>query len=95
MMAFDGLFTGKIALELSEAVNSHIDKIYQPSGDEIILGLRKKGFSKKLLLSAKSGMARVHFTEIKWENPEKPPMFCMLFRKHYQGARLLSVKAVG
>lgn len=94
-MAFDGNFTGMIAKELELALESHIDKIYQPSGDEIILLLRKKGFAKRLLISVKSGMSRIHFTETRPENPEKPPMFCMLFRKFFSGAKLLSVSQSG
>ncbi len=94
-MAFDGLFTGKIADELNCAKNSHIDKIYQPSGDEICLVFRKKGFVKRLLISVKNGEQRVHFTDTKLENPEKPPMFCMLLRKYFLSARLLKAESKG
>ena len=94
-MAFDGNFAGKIAKELSIAIDSHIDKIYQPSNDEIILGLRKKGFAKRLIISVKNGMARIHFTELRPENPATPPMFCMLFRKLFSGAKLTAVNQSG
>ena len=94
-MAFDGNFTGKIVKELEQALESHIDKIYQPSNDEIVLGLRKKGFAKRLIISVKSGMARIHFTEMRLENPDTPPMFCMLFRKFFSGAKLVSVSQSG
>ncbi len=94
-MAFDGIFTGKTVAELQTANESHIDKIYQPSSNEIYLTLRKKGFVKRLLLSVAGGMQRVHFTERKPENPEKPPMFCMLMRKHFSSAKLLSVTQSG
>ncbi len=94
-MAFDGIFTGKIAKELSVALDSHIDKIYQPSNSELCLVLRKKGFLKRLIISVKNGEQRVHFTNTKLENPEKPPMFCMLFRKYFSAARLLSVTQKG
>lgn len=94
-MAFDGNFTTQIAKELGVAVNSHLDKIYQPSNDEIYLQFRKKGFVKRLLISIKSGVSRICFSEIKLENPEKPPMFCMLFRKYFSAARLTSVSQKG
>jgi len=94
-MSFDGLFASKIAAELNEAVNCHIDKIYQPSRDELVFLLRKKGFVKKLLICAKSGAARVCFTEEKYENPAVPPMFCMLVRKHFSSARLIEVRQLG
>ncbi|MCQ2455630.1 MAG: NFACT family protein [Clostridia bacterium] len=94
-MAFDGIFTGVLVNELKTAVDSHIDKIYQPSNSEICLILRKKGFVKRLMISVKNGMARVHFTEMKPENPEKPPMFCMLLRKYFSSARLTDVSQKG
>ncbi len=90
-MPFDGGFCHKIAAELNAAVDCHIDKIYQPSRDELVFLLRKKGFAKRLLISAKSGAARVQFTDIKYENPDVPPMFCMLLRKHFSSARLVSI----
>ena len=54
-MAFDGVFLHKITAELSAAENSHVDKIYQPSKDELVFLLRKKGFVKKLLITARPG----------------------------------------
>ena len=90
-MAFDGVFTGIVVEELKDAIDAHIDKIYQPSNSEICLSFRKKGFVKRLIISVKSGVQRVHFTDMKLENPEKPPMFCMLLRKHFSSARLVGV----
>lgn len=90
-MAFDGGFLYKVLEELKDAKDSHIDKIYQPSKDELVLTLRKKGFVKKLLITAKSGSARLHFTENRYENPQTPPLFCMLLRKHLLSARLVDI----
>ncbi len=90
-MAFDGAFLYKITNELKTAIDCHVDKIYQPSRDELVFLLRKKGFVKKLLITAKSGSARVQFTENKYENPATPPMFCMLMRKYLSSARLLDI----
>lgn len=94
-MAFDGGFLHTVARELQQAIDAHVDKIYQPARDVLVLTLRKKGFVKKLVLSAASGTARVHFTEQKYENPETPPMFCMLARKIYSSARLVAVEQKG
>lgn len=94
-MAFDGGFLHTVTTELSEAIGCHIDKIYQPSRDILVLQIRKKGFVKRLVLSASSGTARVHFTEQKYENPETPPMFCMLARKIFSSAKLTSVAQKG
>ena len=91
-MAFDGAFLHCVISELNNALDSHVDKIYQPSKEELVFLLRKKGFVKRLLLNVKSNGARVQFTENKYENPESPPMFCMLMRKHLLNARLLRIE---
>ncbi len=90
-MAFDGAFTKKTVEELKTAIDSHIDKIYQPSRDEMVFSLRKKGFQEKLFISVKQGAQRVHFTQNKYENPASPPMFCMLMRKYLLSARLVDI----
>lgn len=94
-MPFDGIFAGKITEELQQAVLCHIDKIYQPSYDELVFLLRKKDFSARLLLCARSGATRVQFTEIKRENPATAPLFCMLARKYFSGAKLLNIEQMG
>ena len=94
-MAFDGGFLRTVTLELKQAVGCHVDKIYQPARDVLILQLRKKGFVKRLVISAASGTARVHFTEQKYENPDNPPMFCMLARKIFSASKLVSVEQKG
>ena len=90
-MAFDGGFLHRTVAELNNAVDSHVDKIYQPSKDELVLLLRKKDFSKRLLICVRQGSARIQFTENKYENPASPPMFCMLIRKYLSAARLIRV----
>ena len=94
-MAFDGGFLHTVTQELQQAVDCHVDKIYQPARDVLVLQLRKKGFVKRLVLSAASGTARVHFTEQKYENPDTPPMFCMLARKIFSSAKLIAVEQKG
>ncbi len=90
-MAFDGAFLHKTIQELKNAIDCHVDKIYQPSREELVFTLRKKGFVERLLITVKSGNARLHFTNNKYENPETPPMFCMLMRKYLNAARLVDI----
>ena len=90
-MAFDGGFLHTVVQELQQAIDCHVDKIYQPARDVLVLTLRKKGFVKRLVLSATSGTARIHFTEQKYDNPETPPMFCMLARKIFSAARITAI----
>lgn len=94
-MAFDGGFLYTVTRELKAAVDCHVEKIYQPARDVLVLSLRKKGFAKKLVLSAASGTARVHFTEQKYDNPDTPPMFCMLARKIFSSAKIVEVAQKG
>ena len=94
-MPFDGCFLRKTLRELQVATDSHVEKIYQPSKDELVLLLRKKGFSARLLIHMKPGSARLHFTESKVENPQTPPMFCMLLRKHLSAAKLTDITQPG
>lgn len=90
-MALDGIFIKKLTAELQSAINTHIDKIHQPTPDELVLLLRKPGFAKKLYISARQGSQRVNFTEKQFDNPSVPPMFCMLLRKYVGSGRIISI----
>lgn len=95
-MALDGIYLSTLKDEIEKiALNSRVDKIYQPSKEEIVIGLRFRGGSVKLLISASASSPRVHFTNIALENPKVPPMFCMLLRKHLSTARLVKVRQLG
>lgn len=92
-MAFDA---GMLACALSElkgaALGARIEKVYQPERDEIILQMRSFEGGKRLLINAGSNNPRIGFTEIPKENPQNPPMFCMLLRKYLQGAKLVEIE---
>ena len=94
-MAFDA---GMLACALSEirrlALGARIEKVYQPERDEIVLAMRSLEGGKRLSINAGSGNSRIGFTEIVKENPQNPPMFCMLLRKYLQGAKLTEVSQV-
>ena len=91
-MPLDALCLTAVAEELRRAVvGGKIDRIYQPTRDEVVLFLRGKGENLRLLLSANPGHPRAHLTTLTRENPDKPPMFCMLLRKHLLGGRILEL----
>lgn len=94
-MALDGIFLYQLCGELSAAVGCHIDKIHQPSRDELLFVLRSPSFSGRLLISSKPGAARLHVTKTALENPAEPPTFCKLLRKHLGGAKLVSLTQDG
>lgn len=94
-MALDGAFLHCIRDELLVLIGTRIDKIYQPSRDELVLSFRGKGGAVKVLFSASADAARVHITQTVPENPAQPPMFCMLLRKHLSGGKLEAVEQDG
>lgn len=86
-MPLDAVFLSALTRELSAQVTgAKIDKVQQPERDQLLLSLRSRQGNCRLLISAGTGAARVHLTEQKFEQPQEPPMFCMLMRKHLTGA---------
>ena len=96
-MALDGLFLHCIGQELnSKIIGAKVDKIYQPSSEELVFVLRSRDLgAQKLLLCARANSPRVHLTNASFENPATPPMLCMLFRKRLGGATLTGVRQAG
>lgn len=94
-MALDGVFLAKVREELSVLIGGRIDKIHQPSRDEILISFRTKSENCKIVFSVSAGAARVHLTKSPAENPHTPPMFCMLLRKHLGNGRLVDIRQDG
>ncbi len=94
-MPLDAVFL-KLALnEIEQEIPLYVDKIHQPSRDSLVLLLRTKNGPKRLFICASQGRARIHFTEKRHENPETPPMFCMLLRKHIGSGKLIGIECDG
>ncbi len=95
-MSLDGAFLHIVKNELSPLIGSRVDKVYQPSREELVISLRTfRDGTKKLIFSANSMSARVNLTEAAFENPQQPPMLCMLMRKHLGGGRLTAIRQDG
>ena len=94
-MALDGAFLYTIKNELKILIDSRVDKIYQPSKDQIIMNLRNRNGVFKLLISVEANSARIHITESLIDNPASPPMFCMLMRKYFSGGKLIGIRQIG
>lgn len=94
-MALDGAFLCAVKNELLTLVGGRVEKIHQPSREEIIITIRTRSGSRKIFISANAGSARVHITENSVDNPQTPPMFCMLLRKHLGSGKLISVRQDG
>ncbi|MBR6792245.1 MAG: NFACT family protein, partial [Ruminococcus sp.] len=94
-MALDGAFLCAVKNELLPLMGGRVEKIHQPSREEIVIALRTKQGGKKIFISANAGSARVHITENNVDNPQTPPMFCMLLRKHLGNGKLIDVRQDG
>ncbi|MBR3267940.1 MAG: NFACT family protein [Oscillospiraceae bacterium] len=94
-MALDGAFLHCIKGELEPLTGSRIDRIYQPLRDELVISFRGRTGTVKVLFSVSADAARIHITDRTPENPPKPPMFCMLLRKHLSGGKLEAVEQDG
>lgn len=94
-MALDGITLGLIKNELSGYIlGSKIDKVHQPSKNELVLILRTRNGGYRLYLSCDGQSPRVHLTRYNLENPKVPPMLCMLLRKRLCGATLINITQV-
>lgn len=95
-MAYDaGMLRFVIAELNAKLTNGKVDKIYQPSRDEAVFQIRCAGEEHRLAISAGGNGARMNLTKLKTENPATPPMFCMMLRKHFQGARFAGAEQLG
>ena len=91
-MAFDAFFLSAVLEEIRQkATGARVEKIHQPGRDTVILLLRCEQGREKLLFAPNPAAPRLHLTTSNPENPDQPPMFCMLLRKHLSGARLSEV----
>ena len=70
-MALDAATLALAASELKTTLtDAKIAKIFEPTRDELVLSLRTRTETFSLLLSARSGSARVCLTQESFENPE-------------------------
>ncbi|WP_018660001.1 Rqc2 family fibronectin-binding protein [Heyndrickxia acidiproducens] len=95
-MSFDGLFTSAMTTELVDTIKGgRISKIHQPYQNELIFIVRANGKNRRLLLSAHPSYARIQLTNEPYDNPQDPPMFCMLLRKHLEGSVIEEIYQTG
>ena len=92
-MALDGILLNLAKKEILDGAQfGRVEKIHQPSREELVIHLRTKSGAKKLLLSVRANSPRIHFTQHAPENPATPPMFCMLMRKRLVNASLVDIR---
>jgi len=95
-MSFDGIVTRAVTDDLKKnIISGRIAKIHQPFPSDLMLTVRANGKNHSLFLSVNPSFARFHLTNIKFDNPKEPPMFCMVLRKHLEGSILESIEQDG
>lgn len=91
-MALDGITLHFIKEEISEyLIGAKVEKIYQPSRCELVFLMRSRNGAYRLYMSCEAISPRIHLTRFTPENPQQPPMLCMLFRKRLVGAKLTGI----
>ena len=84
-----------IARELNEMLaGGKVNKIIQPSRDEVDLLVYAGKKKKKLILNTNASYARACVSNAVRTAPGVAPNFCMLLRKHLTGATLLRVEQI-
>lgn len=77
-------------------IGARVQKIQQPTRREIILHLRNNFDSRKLYININPQFAHLCFMGKGHERglvmPQHPPMFCMLLRKHMEGAKIVKAQ---
>ena len=91
-MPFDGLTNSHLVSELNnQLAGQRIEKVYQPEKDLLTLVVRQKKGSSRLIISINPRWGRMHLSQERRENPTQPTAFCMLLRKHLDGAKILEL----
>ncbi len=94
-MPFDAFTISHTAIELKNAlIGGKINKITQPSNEEVVFTLYAQGKTRKMIISSHAQNARVGFTNCDRPSPQVAPNFCMLLRKHLIGAEILDIYQV-
>lgn len=98
MITFDSLTLKAFIRENEEFLtNARIQKIQQPTRRDFVFYIRKNGETRKLYININPQLHHICFMSKENEErrrieiPQKPPMFCMLLRKHLENARICRV----
>jgi len=94
-MSLDGFFIHHLTEELKSAlVGGRINKIYQLSELELLFHIRANYKTYKLIVSSSISSSHVNITLKQYENQDAPFNFCMLIRKHFEGAFITNISQV-
>ncbi len=92
-MPQDAFHLRRLASELNTLlVGGKINRVSQANKDELTFTVYTGKSTVKLVLSTHASGARVCLSATEKEPAPVPPNFCMLLRKHLQGAEILAVR---
>ena len=95
-MAFDACMMRAVLAEFGrDFPEAKIEKVLQPRNDEIDMLIHYGRKSRRLVFNVGPNAPRLQLSDKPRENPLKAPMFCMLLRKYFVGARITSVTQPG
>ncbi len=91
-MAFDGFITKSIITELkNNIIGAKVNKVFEPTKNEIILGLYNNGINYALNLCANPEFCRICLTTHSKPNPQNAYNYCMLLRKYLIGGKIVNI----
>ncbi|MDU4959827.1 MAG: NFACT RNA binding domain-containing protein [Sporomusaceae bacterium] len=91
-MNLDGLSLSALVSELQQTLyGGRIEKIFQPDAYSLTVYVRIPGQTVQLAISADPQRPRLHLSGNSSENPDTPPTFCMLLRKHLTDGRISAI----
>ena len=74
-----------------ELLGSKIYRVYMPNPHAVLLLVRRKSDTSALLADLNGGSPALYIPAKLPENPETPPSFCMLLRKHLEEGRITKI----
>ena len=78
-----------------ELLNSKIYKVFMPNPHALLLLVRRTHDTSALLADMNGGSPALYLPDKLPENPETPPTFCMLLRKHLEEGRITRITQSG
>lgn len=91
-MAFDGIITKAVIAELKpNLIGAKVNKVYEPTKNDIVLELYNNGNNYSLNLCINPESCRISLTTYSKPNPQVAPNFCMLLRKYLVGGRIIDI----
>lgn len=74
-----------------ELLGSKIYRVYMPNPHTVLLLVRRKADTSALVADLNGGSPALYVPEKLPKNPETPPSFCMLLRKHLEEGRITKI----